>query len=185
MIDGFAIDVRAAIDERAIDRAMVFGYSMGGYVALKVAADYPDRVLAVATFATKLAWSPEIAIRERSRLDPVAIRAKLPKFAAALEERHAGAGGWESVLEKTSGMMRELGDKPVVDDVTIARLSSPACLMVGDRDNVVTVDETAAASRSMPRGELAVLPNTTHPLEQVRIPVLASLLRDFFARATE
>ncbi|MND05131.1 hypothetical protein D3C83_257350 [compost metagenome] len=52
-------------------------------------------------------------------------------------------------------------------------------LMVGDRDNVVTVDETAAAARVLGRGELSVLPNTPHPFEQVRLPLVATLLRDF------
>jgi hypothetical protein len=48
--------------------------------------------------------------------------------------------------------------------------------MVGDRDAIVTLEETAAAARSLPAGELAVLPNTAHPFEQVHLPLLAALL---------
>jgi hypothetical protein len=55
--------------------------------------------------------------------------------------------------------------------------------MVGDRDVTVTVEETAAVSRLMPNAELAVLPRTPHPLEQVSLDRLVPLLADFFAAA--
>jgi pimeloyl-ACP methyl ester carboxylesterase len=74
--------------------------------------------------------------------------------------------------------MTELGATPLVDQAILARITQPTRLMVGDRDTVVTVDETAAAARSLSAGEFAVLPNTPHPFEQVRIPLLVALLRD-------
>ncbi|HTE45748.1 MAG TPA: hypothetical protein VK636_10925 [Gemmatimonadaceae bacterium] len=60
----------------------------------------------------------------------------------------------------------------------LSRIQPRVRLMVGDRDNVVTVDETADAARVIARGELCVLPNTAHPFEQVRLPLLATLIRD-------
>jgi pimeloyl-ACP methyl ester carboxylesterase len=176
----FAQNVRDYMRDRGIERAGVFGYSMGGYVALLLAAESPELVTSVATLATKLAWSPEVAVKETSRLDPTTIRAKVPKFAAALEQRHAGAGGWEAVLSRTSTLMTELGARPVLDAGVLARITQPARLMVGDRDTVVSVDETAAAARTLAAGEFGVLPNTAHPLEQVRMPLLAAALHDFF-----
>lgn len=175
----FAQGVREFMSERRIERAAIFGYSMGGYVALHLAAESPDLVTSVATLATKLAWTPAVAARETSRLIPATIRAKVPAFADVLERRHANAGGWETVLAKTSALMIELGERPVVDTATFARLPQRIRLLVGDRDNVVTVDETAAAARAIGRGELGVLPSTSHPFEQVRLPLLATLLREF------
>lgn len=180
-IAGFARNVRDFMVSREISHATVFGYSLGGYVALQLAAESPDLISTVATLGTKLAWTPEGAARETSRLDPAAIIAKVPQFAAALEARHAGAGGWERVLAKTARLMAELGARPIVDAAVLSRVQQRVRLMVGDRDNVVTVDETVAASRAIGRGELCVLPNTPHPFEQVRIPLLASILRDVIA----
>ncbi|HEY7395857.1 MAG TPA: alpha/beta hydrolase [Gemmatimonadaceae bacterium] len=162
-----------------LSRAEFFGYSMGGYVALRLAAESPNMVSSIATLGTKLAWSPDFAARETSRLDPVTIRAKVPKFADTLERRHAGAGGWETVLTRTAALMTELGRQPTVDASVISRITQPTRLMVGDRDNVVTIDETAAAARGLSSGELCVLPGTPHPFEQVDIPLLATLLTDF------
>jgi pimeloyl-ACP methyl ester carboxylesterase len=180
-IGRFAENVRAAMRERDLARAALFGYSMGGYVALHLAAESPELVTSVMTLGTKLAWTPEVAAREVSRLDPATMRAKVPKFAALLEQRHAGAGGFESVLAKTAALMTSLGERPLVDATLLARLAQPVRLMVGDRDTVVSIEETAAAMRSIPRGELGVLPNTPHPIEQVRVPLLAAALRDFHA----
>jgi hypothetical protein len=44
----------------------------------------------------------------------------------------------------------------------------------------VSVEESAATFRALPAGELAVLPGTAHPIEQLAPARLAALLHDFF-----
>ncbi|HTE48101.1 MAG TPA: alpha/beta fold hydrolase, partial [Gemmatimonadaceae bacterium] len=68
-IDRFANGIRHFMTGRGIERAAFFGYSMGGYVALQFAAESPELVTSVVTLGTKLAWTPEGAARETSRLD--------------------------------------------------------------------------------------------------------------------
>ncbi len=181
-IDQFSEQLRRFVVSRSLAPARIFGYSMGGYVALRLASQHPDIIAAIATLGTKLDWSPESAARETRRLDPVTIRAKVPKFADALEQRHAQSGGWEQMLARTADLMNGLGANPLIDAAAFARITARVRLMVGDRDAVVTVDETARGARALPTGELAVLPGTPHPLEQVHVPLLASLLIDFFDR---
>ena len=155
--------------ERAVtEPTLVVGYSLGGYAALLLASRGTPNLAGVVTLGTKLAWTPELAAREVGRLDPVTIRAKVPRFAHDLEVRHRGAGGWEAVLAKTARMMTELGVRPIVDDALLASIDLPVRLMVGDRDGLVSIDETTAAYRKLRHGQLAVLPNTPHPIEQVR-----------------
>jgi pimeloyl-ACP methyl ester carboxylesterase len=178
-----AAGVLDAMDARGVERATVFGYSMGGYVALLLAAEHPARVRAVVTLATKLAWTPESAVRETSRLDAAAIRAKVPRFADALAARHAGAGGWERVLARTAAMMHGIAARPTVTPEVLARVACPARICVGDRDATVTLDECATAVRTLPRGELAVLPGTGHPLEHADPTRLARELAEVHARS--
>ena len=175
----FADNVRAFMAERRIERASLFGYSMGGYVALMLAAQ-SDAIDSVATLATKLAWTPDGAAAETRRLDPLKIRAKVPAFAELLERRHAGSGGWEQVLTRTADFMTELGARPLVDDALLARIKQPVRLMVGDRDTVVSVDETTRAAAMIPNGSALVLPGVPHPFEQMPIAALAGPLREFF-----
>jgi pimeloyl-ACP methyl ester carboxylesterase len=137
----------------------------------------------VVTLATKLAWTPEVAAREASRLDAGAIRAKVPRFADALAARHAGAGGWERVLARTAAMLHALAAHPAVTPDVLARVTGPTRICVGDRDATVTLDECATAVRTLPRGELAVLPGTGHPLEHADPTRVAREVAELHARS--
>ena len=177
-IESFAADVIAELDRRDIARADFFGYSMGGYVALYLAATAPERVNRVATLATKLAWTSEIAARETAMLDSATIRAKVPKFAAALEARHTGAG-WETLLASTAELLHELGARPRLTDEVLASIAQPVRVGVGDRDVTVTIEECAAAVRQLRSGELEVHPRTSHPFEKAPIDRIARSLVEF------
>ncbi len=51
-IDSMAADLEALLDELAIDRIPVLGFSMGGFVVQRLAARAPERVEALALLAT-------------------------------------------------------------------------------------------------------------------------------------
>jgi pimeloyl-ACP methyl ester carboxylesterase len=180
-IEHFAENVREQLRAHGVERAALFGYSMGGYVALHLAATHPELVGAVFTLGTKLAWSPETAEREVAQLDPAAIAARVPRFAQALAARHAAAG-WERVLHETAGLLRELGARPPLGPETLARVACPVRLAVGDRDATVTLEETRDAMRRLPQGELEVLPGTPHPFERAPLARLAWSLAEFVGR---
>ncbi|MEP6621463.1 MAG: alpha/beta fold hydrolase [bacterium] len=175
-IGAFVAQLAEYLDHHQVARADLFGYSMGGYVALAFALEHPQRAGTVTTLGTKLAWTPDVAAKEASRCDPVTIRAKVPRFADALAARHEGAGGWEALMGRTAQLMRGLGEHPLLGDDALSRIESRVRLMVGDRDTTVSMDETLHASRSVKHGECAVLPGTPHPLEQVDLAVLGSLV---------
>jgi pimeloyl-ACP methyl ester carboxylesterase len=174
----FVAQLRRHIEQQEAP-ASIFGYSMGGYVALLLAAESPELVSRVTTLATKFDWTPDGAMKETARLNPAKIREKVPAFAAQLEERHRGAGGWEAVLSKTAAMMTGLGDKPLVDAEVLSRIAQPVRLLIGSKDNVVSVDETAAAARHLVNGEHVVLEGVPHPIEQVPLDLLAQQINGF------
>ena len=179
----FAANVAEVMDRLALQQVMLFGYSMGGYVALHFALEHPERVSRVATLGTKFRWDAAYAAREVARLDPAVIRAKVPAFATALEARHAGAGGWEGVLTATADMLRHLGDHPLLTESTLPTITAPARIIVGDRDNTVSEEESAAIAKLLGSGSVTVLPNTPHPIEQVAIDRLAPVLLEFLDSA--
>ncbi len=172
-MERLAEQLRAALDERGIERAVLFGYSMGGYAALLLAAAHPERAAAVVTLGTKLAWTPELAAHDAARLDPATLRVKAQRFADALAERHAGAGGWEAVLARTASLLTALGERPLLTPERLGAIACPVRVLVGDRDATLPVAECVDAVRALPRGELAVLPGTGHPLERVNAERLA------------
>jgi pimeloyl-ACP methyl ester carboxylesterase len=179
-IQHFVANVVELLDRLALEQAAFFGYSMGGYVALCLGLGHPDRVDRVTTLGTKFRWDPAHAAREVARLDPSLIQSKVPSFAAALEARHARAGGWRGVLAGTAELIGHLGDHPLLTDSTLPGIAAPVRVIVGDRDNTVTVEESSAVARSLASGSLTVLPDTPHPIEQVDVEVLAPVLTEFF-----
>jgi pimeloyl-ACP methyl ester carboxylesterase len=174
-------NVLELMDARDVDRAAFFGYSLGGYVALQLALWQPNRVDRVATLGTKFRWNAETAAREAGRLDPVTIRAKVPRFAETLAVRHGRAGGWESVLARFAEFLHDLGENPLLTDVTLSQIRHPVRIFVGDRDNTVTGDESAAVANMLRNGSLTMLAETPHPIEQVDTKELARVLRAFFS----
>lgn len=177
----FADDLAALLRTEHPGPARVFGYSMGGYAALVLAARQPALIHSVVTLGTKFEWDEATAAREAARLDPAVIQAKVPAFAAALAARHAAGVGWETVVRGTADVLRDLGRAPLLSPSVLAGIAQPVRVLVGDRDATVSVEETAAAYRALPAGQLGVLPGTPHPLEQVSLTGLVDQLLHFFA----
>jgi pimeloyl-ACP methyl ester carboxylesterase len=158
----------------------IFGYSMGGYVALQLAATQPELVRAVATLGTKLEWDPRVAERMSGTFDPATLATRTPKLAAALQLAHS-AMGWERVCTETRDMLVSLGERPMLTRAAYAGIAQPVRLIVGDRDDTVTLDETVAAYGLLPRGELEVLPATGHAIGRVDVERLSSSLARFLS----
>lgn len=177
-IELFADDVLQYLDQHNLQQVDVFGYSMGGYVALYLALYHPTRIGRIFTLATKFAWSPETAAKEARMLQPEKIEEKVPQFAATLAARHAPQD-WKAVMHKTADMMQHLGEQPLLTADNLPQISIPVQVSVGDRDNMVSVEETAWAYRHLPNARLLVLPDTRHPLELVDSQRLLHELRQF------
>jgi pimeloyl-ACP methyl ester carboxylesterase len=178
-IPEFARQTLQWLDDHKQEDINIFGYSMGGYVALYLARHHPSRVRKIFTLATKFDWSPESAAREVKMLDAEKISAKLPDFARSLALRH-GESTWKKVLERTAAMMLEMGaDKPLKDE-DFSAIGHDVLLAVGDRDKMVSIEETVESYRKLAKGSLLVLPSTPHPLESVDAAALAAAMGKFF-----
>lgn len=180
-IERFAYDVLNWMVENNKETIDIFGYSMGGYVGLYLALHHPERVGKLFTLATKLDWSPEIAARETKMLNPEKIAEKVPAFAKALEQRHAPQN-WETVMQRTTDMMLKMGKKnPILPD-QFAQIETPVTISLGDRDNMVSLDETYKVYRQLQSARLIVMPDTPHPIEKISTGRLSEEIKQFFSQ---
>lgn len=171
----FADSVIDFLNENHLSRVRIFGYSMGGYVALYMAWKYPERVERITTLGTKFDWTPDSAARETSRLDPEKIAAKVPAFAQMLAERHAPAD-WQTVVRQTAGLLHGLGNGHALDREAFSAIQCPVRIGLGEEDNMVTREESEQVAGWLPNGTFEVLPATKHPFEQVDAEKLAKWL---------
>ncbi len=163
------------LEEQGIGQANVFGYSMGGYVALHLAATHPDRVRQVVTLGTKLDWSPEVAAGMGRMFDPEKILAKVPQFADQLAQLH-GTAHWPSVCRSTAAFLQDLGVGQGLPAAAFARISCPVTLGWGELDTMVTAAESRRVAGEIALGKFQLLEGVKHALEQVDTTVLARYL---------
>lgn len=162
-----------------IENPNVFGYSMGGYVALCHSLQRSNKIAKIATLATKFDWSPEIASKETSFLNPDIIEEKIPHYAEQLKKVH-GEKDWKTLLAKTADLMTDIGTQNYLAINSLSDIKIPVQLMLGDSDKMVSLKETSSVFNELSNSSLAVLPNTKHPLETVNTGLLGYLLRQFF-----
>ncbi len=170
-IELFAQDVLNYLNGNNIQTIDIFGYSMGGYVGLYLAKHHPERVGKVFTLATKFNWTVESATKEVAMLNAEKIEAKVPAFAKALQQMH-GAENWKIVLSKTAEMMVALGNQPTLGLNDFAGIEHSVLVSVGDKDTMVSLEETISVYRQLKNADLLVLPQTQHPFEKVNPEII-------------
>lgn len=175
----FVDDVIALMDEQGMKKVNIFGYSMGGYVALKLAQLHPGRVNRIFTLGTKFDWTPESAAREVRQLDPQKIAEKVPQFARALELRHTPED-WKAVLSKTAKMMLELGNGAAMTEIDFQSIKHPVAIGIGTADLMVSLQESKTVAGALPNGRLEVFEGFKHPIEQVDVGHLFQRISAFF-----
>ena len=183
-----AEDVVRLLDHLRIDRAHVVGYSLGGFIALKLATLHPERIISLAALGS--GWeSPENS----------AFLAALAGIATALEEGQAVpplAGNLGSEREKPGRlhtlwvqiMTRYLNDGRAlaamvraIEGITLQRdelagIGVPVLSVVGSRDPLAPGVE--AMKGLVPDHEVVIIPGADH-MRAVRSPELVGALRSF------
>ena len=177
-IQNFAEEVIAFLNQNNIQKTSIFGYSMGGYVGLYLAKNFPERIDKLFTLATKWHWTIENASRESKMLNPKIIKEKVPKYADSLLQFHGA--NWEMLLQKTAAMMVQLGANPTFENNDFTAIEKPILVGVGDKDVMVSLEETIAVYRLLPNSQLLVMPNTTHPIDRIKLQLLTCQIRSFF-----
>ena len=165
--------------EQITETSDIFGYSMGGYVALKLALTHPHKVNRIFTLGTKLDWNPEGLKKELKMLNPQVIKEKVPKFAAALEARHAPLD-WEKVLEQTAGLMTDLAHGTALTKSDFERIAHRVCICRGAVDEMVTLEESQQVADWLSNGYFLELADTRHPIEKVDVGQLTQEVHEFF-----
>lgn len=177
-IDVFVENTLDFMSEHELENSSIFGYSMGGYVALKLAAENPKMVEKIFTYGTKFNWTPESAAQEVKMLQPEKILEKVPNFAKQLQELHF-PNDWKVMMQKTAQMMLELGNGKHLTEKDLESIIHPVRLAIGSNDHMVSIDETETIARKLPSGQILILDNWTHPIEKLDLQKIRAELFDF------
>ena len=148
-----------------------------------LAKNNPEKIGRCITLASKYYRDEMTSAKEIKKLDPIIIQQKIPAFADQLRRRHVPQD-WEIVLKKTAELLGNLAKSNALQLSDYATINIPVLLLIGDRDNMITLEETLAVFDQLPNAEMGVLPATAHPIEQVDTSALAFLINKFLKKAT-
>lgn len=180
----FVADLQEYISDKNLENCNVFGYSMGGYVALFHALHYPGKIARIMTLATKFQWDEATALKEMKMLNPEKIEEKIPAFAEMLKARHAPID-WKSILHKTAEMMQIMGEKNPITADDFRKIDIPVRISVGDSDLMVSLEESISVYRELINGSLLVIPGMQHPVEKADVNRLKHEIGIFFNERNE
>lgn len=168
--------LKKLLDAEAIERCVVIGHSMGGYITLAFAESHPERVWAFGLFhSTAYADSEEKKMGRRKSIefireygaDPY-IRQSMPNlFAAATREerpvlvenmiRRYSAFPAASLIAYLQAMMQRPERLSVLE-----RFPRPVLFIIGEKDQVV-LPEQSLKQAHLPRiAEVRLLPDAGH-----------------------
>ena len=146
------------------------GASMGGYTALALAQQAPERVVGIALVGSRAdADSDE---RRGSRDDQIAA------LRAGVVPPEVGSAVPVEELAVAQEAIRDRADSSGV----VASFGGPLLVCVGDRDEIVSVDEARAIADSALRGSLEVFAGAGHLLSVEDPDRFGAVLLDFLAQ---
>lgn len=172
----FAAELNALVTEKSLQQAPIFGYSMGGYVALYNAYLNKNHFGRIVTLGTKMDWNAAGVEKEKMFLNPETILQKSPPFAKALQQAHGER--WKELLAKTALLMDEIVDKQFLSETAFKQIQNKTLLGRADNDKMVSLTETLGAMQALPHAQLYSLQGA-HPLGSVNAGELAGLIAGF------
>lgn len=175
-MEAYAADLKELLDERGVDRVVLCGLSMGGYVAMAFLDLWPERVAGLVLCNTRAnADTPEgRAARQATAQNAfekgveVIARAMAPTLLSerskrthpelmARMEAMIARQRPEAVAAAALGMSERPDRHPVLRDCRV-----PALVITGSEDALMPLHTSQAMVDALPHGQLVVLPDAGH-----------------------
>lgn len=176
-IDLFARDLEDYLKKHSLTHVVVFGYSMGGYVALYHKANFEDSPIQnIITYGTKFNWTAQAVARELPMMNPDHVQDKFPLFAETLATKHGDR--WKQLLRSTAHMMQNLERLDGLTKEDMAEVDVPVVLVLGDQDRMVTSEETHLAATWLHGAQIKTVSHSKHELERSNLKEISEIIEE-------
>ena len=163
-----AEDMAGLLRGLGIGRAHLIGYSLGGSVALHLAAKYPELVRSIITIGSGGVADPAGADEYEPEALIAAGRTDVIERMISLHAEASG-GDWKRHMRQSA---RDWRLYPCLAESDWARLTMPLLFIGGELDTFAAKERLLAMQARCPQAEVWVVPGGSHrphmPMEQVR-----------------
>jgi len=195
-IEYFVDDLFSLMDHLVIDKAIVCGLSMGGYIALRAYERHPERIKALVLCDTKS--------------EPDSNEAKLKRSSVAKSVKTSGTGPFADefagsifapqtfqshpdIVESVKKMIRAnspigiagaalaLGGRTDTSGV-LAAIKVPTLILVGEQDKLTPPSVAESMHRQIAGSELHIIPYAAHMSNLENAPAFGTYLIEFLNR---
>lgn len=197
-LERLADDVCALLDDRGLDRAVVGGVSMGGYVTMAFLRRHPERVSGVVLADTKATADDEAARAKRERIARTILEEHHPRVLledvlptllgdTTRAERPEVLGDVQSMVESAPAAavawaQRAMARRPD-STATLREVGVPALVVVGDEDALSPVAAAQQMADALPKADLVTIPGAGHLSPVERPDAFAAAVLDWLPRA--
>jgi len=169
-IADMADDVIALLDALMIEKAIIVGHSMGGYVALAIARKYKERIAGLGLVSTQaLADTPERKAARYATVDQVAVQGSVllansmaPNLSADPQQ---GTVLWEMILRQPAaglmGALAAMAERPAATDL-LPNFKFPVAIVHGLADALIPVERSREMKALIPQAVLTELADVGH-----------------------
>lgn len=198
-MDGMGDGVLAALDAAGIERAVIGGLSMGGYVALNLLRRVPERFAGLVLADTRATADSEAQKEGRRKMivkareqGPAAVADEmLPKLLGETSQRERPdvareirgiieANSREAIAGALEAMMGRPDSTPRLAEITV-----PTLVICGAEDTLTPPSDSEALHRGIPASRLVVLERAGH-LSNIEAPdAFSDALGEFLASVRE
>ncbi|MBI5464149.1 MAG: alpha/beta fold hydrolase [Ignavibacteriales bacterium] len=175
-IDIFVDDLIALLDHLVIDKAVLCGLSMGGYIALRAVERHPDRVRGLILADTRSEADGNEAKIKRT----ASLKSLKANGVAAFAENFVKAVFWQESFSRSPEAVESIkraiqGNSPLGIGGTLLALASrtdtsaalaniavPTLILVGEHDALTPPSASEAMHKAIKGSEMHVLPRAAH-----------------------
>lgn len=159
-IEALTQDLEEYISE--IGDCFIYGFSLGGYIALSLAQKESQYIQGIITQGTKLDWSVTTSEKEVKSLNLDFLKTKAKPFYDYLENLHGSY--LPELLDKTASFMINLGKSPSLSKDSVKSITCPVRMIRGGKDKMVSKEETTEICQSISNSYYFEIPSFIHPV---------------------
>ena len=159
-LDLFAKDIFHLISGLNLGPSHIFGFSLGGVIALTIGIDYPDAVKSLVLWGVN--HRPDERFLERISYEHELLED--PNRSKNLRKQHGRVYGEQNFDRLSQLLKREAFRRRIFSDEEIRNVKSSTLVCLGDRDQFVTLELGMELYRTLPNSSLYVIPGSGHIL---------------------
>ncbi len=196
MIEFFVDDFVGLLDHLKIDKAVVCGLSMGGYIALRAIERNPERFRALILCDTRSEADPNDGRLKRATSIKTVKTQGVKVFAEGFVKAVFAPQTFQTkpeivrfiqeIIEKNSpigicGTLLALASRTDTT-ASLSNIKVPTLILVGEHDTLTPPSAAQAMKEKIPNAELHIIPNAAHMSNLENVEAFNSVLMRFLER---